>query len=110
MRFRFCEDDRERYGDGWTVYDEAALLRIPARELVDIEREIGMSIVAMFNRNRQGYTDGTLAAAWVARRLAGVVESFDEFAPLVLLIEWEPVPAADADPPDQTSSPSPSEA
>lgn len=109
MRFRFLDEgDRERYGDGWWVHDEAALVRVPARQLIDVERQIGMSLRDMFNRTRLDYTDGTLAAMWLARRLGGVDELFDDFEPLVMLAEWEPVPAADdVDPPAPTSTPSP---
>ena len=116
LRFRFAEDDRAQYGSDWYVYDEAALLRIPARELVEIERTIGMGVLTMIGRARANFTDGNLAAMWVARRLAGlrverggkqVPEPFDEFQPLVLLAEWEKAPADDADPPASTSSSSP---
>ena len=109
LRFRFHPDDQAEYGDGWTVYDEAALLRIPARDLVEIERQIGMAVLSMMNRARANFTDGNQAAMWVARRLAGDERPFAEFQPLVLLAEWEKVPeeSGDADPPASTSSPSP---
>ncbi|MGN9802069.1 hypothetical protein [Micromonospora sp. L32] len=112
MRFRFLdEQDQATYGDGWCTYDESALVRVPARELVEIERQIGMGVRDMLNRARLDFTDGNLAAMWTARRLAGVDEPFEKFTPLVLLVDWEPVPAtADADPPAQTSSPSPESA
>ncbi|HEY9416723.1 MAG TPA: hypothetical protein VIQ30_18365 [Pseudonocardia sp.] len=106
LRFRFAEDDRAEYGDGWTVYDESALLRIPARELVEIERQIGMGVLTMMQRARQNFTDGNQAAMWVARRLAGDERTFAEFQPLVLLTEWEQAPAGDAVPPELPSSPS----
>ena len=118
IRFQFCADDRAEYGDGWTVYDESALLRIPARELIDIERQIGMSVLTMLQRARANYTDANLAAMWVSRYRAGVrvdkggkqvPEPFAEFQPLVLLADWEPVPdAGDVDPPAPNSSPPPS--
>ena len=117
LRFRFHEDDRERYGDDWYVYDEAALLRIPAPELVEIEQTVGMSVPTMLMRARQNFTDANLAATWVARRLAGVKEPFAKYQPLVLLIDWEKVPRPkpagkaagdDANPPERTSSTSPS--
>lgn len=109
IRFQFCADDRAEYGDGWTVYDESTLLRIPARELVDIERQIGMPVLVMMQRARQNYTDANQAAMWVARRAAGDQRPFAEFQPLVLLADWEPVPdAGDVDPPAPNSSPSPS--
>ncbi|MGW9196051.1 hypothetical protein [Micromonospora chersina] len=110
IRFRLAEDDHAEYGDQWTVYDESALLRIPARELIDIERQIGMGVLTMMQRARQNFTDGNLAAMWVSRRLDGDVRPFVEFQPLVMLADWEPVPdAGDADPLAQTSSPAPTE-
>ena len=109
MRFRPCADDQAQYGGGWTVYDESALTRLPARELVEIEQQIGMSLLAMLRRHRDGYVDGALAATWVARRLSGVDEPYADYQPLVLLMDWEPLPAGDVDPPAQTSSTSPSE-
>ncbi|HEY9418157.1 MAG TPA: hypothetical protein VIQ30_25640 [Pseudonocardia sp.] len=109
IRFRFAEDDQAEYGDGWTVYDESALLRVPARELVEIERQIGMGVLTMMRRARQNFTDANLAAMWVSRRLAGDERAFAEFQPLVMLANWEPVDGGDADPPAPTSSPAPSE-
>ena len=109
VRFRVCDDDREKYGADWYVYDESALLRIPARDLIDIERQIGMSVLTMLKRARANYTDANLATMWVARRLSGVNEPFAEFQPLVLLADWEQVPSGDVDPPEQTSSPAPDE-
>ncbi|WP_051723706.1 hypothetical protein [Micromonospora chokoriensis] len=117
MRFRFHEDDHERYGSDWWVYDEAALVRVPARELVEVERQTGMVLREMMRGVRADSTAANLAAMWVARRLAGVrvkrgddmvPEPFDGFEPLVILADWEPVPAADdVDPPASASSTSP---
>ncbi|MET7949216.1 hypothetical protein [Micromonospora sp. NPDC005324] len=105
MRFRFCEDDHERYGSAWWVYDEAALVRVPASTLVEIEQQIGMGLRGMMRGVRADFTAANLASMWVARRLAGVDEPFDGFEPLVLLADWEPVPATDdVDPPASASS------
>lgn len=105
MRFRLHEDDHARYGSDWCVYDEAALVRVPARELIEIERQIGMGVRDMFHGVRANLTAANLASMWVARRLAGIAEPFDGFEPLVLLADWEPVPATDdVDPPASASS------
>ncbi|MEU4589993.1 hypothetical protein [Micromonospora aurantiaca (nom. illeg.)] len=112
LRFRFHPDDHAEYGDAWTTYDEAALVRLPARELADIEREIGMSVRSMIGRSRQGFANADLAQTWVARRLADPdVRPFAEWNPMVLLVDWEelPAPAGDVDPPEPPSSPAPSE-
>lgn len=108
MRFRLHADDWPAYGDGWTVYDESALVRVPAAELVEIERQIGMSVLTMLHRARANFVDANLAAMWVARRLAGDKRPYAEWQPLVLLAEWEQAGAGDVDPPDQSSSPPPS--
>lgn len=104
MRFRFHPDDHERYGSDWVVYDEAALTRLPWRELVEIELQIGMGVSVMMRRARRGFTDADAAAMWIARRLAGVDEPFDDFAPMVLLADWAEMPAGDGDPPALSSS------
>lgn len=109
-RFRFCEEDREKYGDQWFEYNEAAIARLPVGEMVDIEREVGMSLPLVFHRVRGAYADGNLAATWVARRVAGVVEPFADYAPLVFLAEWDRAPAGDVDPPEGSASSSPEEA
>lgn len=111
MRFRFTEpDDVAKYGGDWTAYDEAQLLRVPARQLIEIEKTIGMSLAWMINRSHLDYTDATLAAMWVSRRLAGADDDFATFEPLVLLADWEAVRSGDdADPPAPASSSSTSE-
>lgn len=110
LRFRLHEDDHEQYGADWYLYDEAAIMRLPVGELRDIERAVGMSLIEVMNRGRQGFVDGTLAQMWVARHLAGVVEPFADFAPLVMLADWEPIrrrAAVDADPPEASGPSSP---
>ncbi|WP_330438821.1 hypothetical protein OHB44_28020 [Micromonospora sp. NBC_00821] len=107
MRFRFHEDDHERYGSDWWVYDEAALVRVPARQLVEIEQQIGMGVRDMCLGVRTNLTFANLASMWVVRKLAGVDEDFASFEPLVWLADWEPAPATDVDPPASTSSTSP---
>lgn len=104
VRFRLHEDDHAQYGSDWYVYDEASLIRLPLGELKQIERATDMSIPEMINRARLMHVDATQAAMWVARRMAGITEKLDEFEPLVLLADWEPVEGGDADPPASVSS------
>lgn len=104
LRFRLHEDDWGRYGEAWCVYDEAAIVRLPVGELKAIEDAVGMSVPAMMNRWRGQYVDGMLAQMWVARRMSGITEDLADFEPLAFLAEWEPAGAADADPPDSSSS------
>jgi hypothetical protein len=104
LRFRLHTDDHDKYGSDWYVYDESAIVRLPIGELKAIEAAIGMSVLVMMNRWREGYIDGTLAQLWVGRRVNGVAEDFATFEPLAFLAEWEPAGAADADPPESSSS------
>lgn len=107
MAFRLHEDDHERYGEGPWTYDELAVVRLPVRELIAIEAAIGMSVTTLLYRFRQDFADAKLAAAWIARRQAGTVDSFDSFDPLVTLMTVER-PEADARPPDLGSTSTPS--
>lgn len=112
LRFQFSEGDRERYGDGWHVYDEAALTRLPAGDVVDLEKALkaglGCNLPEALNAIRRGDTTGDLIAMYITRWLAGERAPLAEFNPLVLLVEWEPgeepAEAGDADPPASTSS------
>ena len=111
LRFRFHVDDHAKYGADWTVYDEAALIRLPVRQLIELESSTGMSIREMMARLRGDFLDGYLAASWIAQKLAEkAIPDFDEYEPMAVLMEWEPAPAGDADPPEQPASPSSSEA
>lgn len=111
MRFRFAEDDQERYGDQWWTFDEAALTRLRAAELIDYDERLrqglGLNVVTALASYHRGETRGALAVMWMARRLAGVDEDLDGFDPLVLLAETQLVPAGDVDPPASNSSSSP---
>jgi hypothetical protein len=104
MRFRLDPDDHEKYGSDWYTYDENTLVRLPLGELKAIEQAVGMSVPLMMDRWRGSYIDGVLAVMWTARRAAGIAEEFAAFEPVALLAEWEPAPAADADPPEDSTS------
>lgn len=96
MRVRFTEAaDIEKYGAGPWTYDEYALLTLPARELIALEREMDSPLAAVMDGFRVSSTFGDLAAIWLARRQAGVIELFDTFSPAVRLAEWESVPAVE---------------
>jgi len=100
MRFRFTEpEDVKRWGDRWYVYDEHKIVRAPARDLVALEAELGMSLVAAMNGFRSDTALGNLAGCWMAVRdvdpnLAG---PFDDFSPMIMLITYEAVPAEEAE-------------
>lgn len=95
IRFRFVDEaDVARWGAEWYVYDEGAIVRAPARDLVALERELGMTLISAMNGFRDDSVLGNLAATWLAVRavdpkLAG---PFDDFTPLIMLINYESVP------------------
>jgi len=114
MDLRFTEKvDQEKYGKRWFTYDEAALLRLPGRELLVIEEQIGMPLPSVLNGFRRNSVLGDLGVAWIAVRahdpkLAG---DFDEFTPITMAIEWRKTPGKledeseeEADYPDTGSS------
>ena len=123
LEFQFTDPaDVALYGDRWSRYAEADLIRTPARELVALEAELGMPIVDVMNGTRMSSTMGDLAGAWIGVRnydpkLAG---SFDDFNPMTLAISWRaekvdegkdegtatPAPPADGSP---STGPSPRE-
>jgi hypothetical protein len=100
MRFRFTEpEDVKRWGDRWFVYDEHRLVRAPARDLVALEAELGLTLVEAMNGFRADSALGNLAGCWMAVRavdpqLAG---PFDDFTPMIMLITYEAVPAEEAE-------------
>lgn len=111
LEFRFTDPlDVERYGSGWYVYDESYWLRKRARDLIELEGELGTSLTAVMNGMRSSTTLGDTAAAWLSIKkvnpqLAG---EFDDFNPITNLIEWraqEKAPAAEAAPMDPAPAP-----
>ncbi|MCW2768474.1 MAG: hypothetical protein JWO11_4433 [Nocardioides sp.] len=111
-QLRFTDpDDIKVYGDGWYVYDEAQIVRLDARRLVALEVQIGRPMAAVIDANRAGSVFGELAAAWLAVHLVdpGLAGEFDQFSPLIMLVDWErspepETPKADLDPLDLTPS------
>jgi hypothetical protein len=94
-RFRFTEpEDVKQYGDGWFVYDEARVVRLPARSLARYEARIGMPIAQVIDGFRQDSVMGRLAATWLALHMhdPDLAGDFDQYSPVVLLMRFEPVP------------------
>lgn len=118
LRFQFTEpDDARVYGDRWYVYDENQIARMPARELAKLELQIGLPLIEVMTGFRRDTVMGRLAAAWLAVRLVDpdVAGGFDDFTPLILLVNWHLVPEDETpqeamqgplDPADSTTSPS----
>lgn len=108
LEFRFTDpDDAARYGTGWYVYDEARYLRLRARDLIALEGEMNLSMVAVMNGMRASTTLGDTAAAWLAVQsvnpaLAG---RFDEFNPITNLIEWRDASEGKEEAPEPETAP-----
>lgn len=104
LRVRLTDpDDVARYGDRWWVYDEAAIMRLGADELIAIEREIyPTKLRAAMDDSRENGILGDLIAVWVAIRMAAdpnwPAPKFADFKPLILLAEWQLVPDGEVDP------------
>lgn len=111
LEFRFTTDeDKAAHGEGWHAYDEAALIRQPARSLVQLEGEIGLPLVDVMNGVRENSVIGDTCAAWLALRAGGAAVAFRDFSPAIMLTEWrlmedgpgkastpEPAPTSDSD-------------
>lgn len=104
--FRFTdEDDKGKYGSQWILYDEPALLRKRARDLIEIEDAIGVPVVGAINSFRNKGTLGDLALTWIALHQVDPARAggFDEYNPLTHMIEWttvDPSPGKDEGPQD----------
>lgn len=92
-------DDVREYGEGPWIYDEMALLSLPAKELIALERMLDMSIPVLMARVRADWTDAKLAATWLARRMTTGDKrlGFIGFTPLVHLSSWTPRPIEGVD-------------
>jgi hypothetical protein len=107
INFQFTDpEDVKLYGERWYRYDEGDLVRMRARDLMDLEAALGMPVVNIMNGARLHSTLGDLGAAWLGVRahdpeLAG---DFSEFNPLTLAITWR-----EADEVDEGKAPEPAE-
>lgn len=111
MRFRFTDpDDVAAFGDGWWVWDERAVTRLRARELIVLEETIGMSLVLAINLAREDSAAGDLAVTWIAVHLAGHPVKWADYNPAVLAVDWERVPEEPAPDPLDSGAAPPTEA
>lgn len=104
IQVRLGEPDRDTHerGHEWYVYDtDHGLDDLPWDVLDEIEQEIGPLV-----RVDRTSVRGLRLMMWVARRMAGVRESFASFKPHVFAYQYEAVfdadgggGAGDADPP-----------
>lgn len=91
VQLRFRDDaDIALYGEDWYLYDESAIVRLPAHRLVELEQTSGYPVRTMMAELRRHSVLGDLLVAWTAvwlvkPELAG---DFDAFTPLTFAIEW----------------------
>lgn len=113
-RFRFTDEaDVEAYGDGWYVWDEAAVTGLRSRKLIELEEATEIPVERLLAGLRTGSTLARMAAMWISLHLAGHEVAFADFDPAALTTRWEDVPVgplggSGEDPaPDSASSPGP---
>lgn len=108
VRIRLCDADRERYDVGDLELDVEALKDLTGEELEVLEREMSMPIapfVEVFEAGPLSPAWVRRVAAWLAVRLAGGEQSWDEFTPKVLRGEFdrETIPGPPAGPSEGSS-------
>lgn len=92
-RLRMCPADRDAYGGPeWVVFDPDALAELPGSKLEEIETTTGFRIAWFWIPSLRISARGQRAALWVARKMAGLVDEWDQFDPRILLADAEPVP------------------
>ena len=77
--------DRERYGGPeWVEFDIDRLLDMPASELHELEAAMDVTIAEIVALRDRRSAQALRAQVWIARRMAGVEESFTDFDPAPL--------------------------
>jgi hypothetical protein len=93
LQIRFTEPaDIEAYGDDWHTYDELDLVTRPARDLIRLEAEIGITLVDAMRGVREDSALGNTVCAWLAVRAGGSNVAFAEFSPAIMLAQWRTRP------------------
>lgn len=114
-RWKFdAAEDVAAYGDRWWTWDEPALARLRARQLIEIEETIGMRVVDVIEKVHDKETVGLLAALWISMHLDGHTVAWGDFDPFVFATVWGAVPdegpldsGEDQPTPESPSSPEP---
>src|SRR5688500_1504884 len=92
VRFRFTEpDDVKAYGDNWYVYDESRIVRLPARELIKLETEVGQPMANVLEGFREDAVSGRLPATWIAVHLQdpSIAGPYRDYSPVVMLLDFD---------------------
>lgn len=102
--FRFTDpQDAGKFGDRWYKYDEGAVLRLRSQELIRLETDLGMPIIAVMNGFRDSTVLGDTAAAWLGVRAVDPARAgdFDQFDIVSMMLEWSK-DAPEPDPKDES--------
>lgn len=110
LEFHFtAPDDVAKYGERWFRYDETEIIKKSARDLINLEAQIGAPLADVLNGVRADSIFGDTCAAWMALRAAGVDVAFRDFSPAIMLAEWrlveDEVDAGKASTPETDTSP-----
>lgn len=95
IQFTFTDPaDVKAYGSEPYLYDEYALIAMPARALADLEELIGGTpIPEVMNGVRASRSLADLQATWIAMQLTpgrpDPMPSFDDYNPHTMAIAWE---------------------
>lgn len=109
IQVRFvAPDDIEAYGDDWHTYDEAAILALPARELILLEKEMDTPLIDVMNGVRKNSIFGDTCSAWLALKAGGHAVTFADFNPAIALAEWRAAPVVPGKDPVSSPAPMPS--
>lgn len=82
VQYRLSDEDRAKFGGPeWVTFDRRELFKLDANELMKIESEMNLTIGQFLAASAQSSALGTKGMLWVARRSAGMKESFTEFNP-----------------------------
>lgn len=104
VRLKLGEADAAKYkeGDAWFVYDQDRIRDMPASEVIELESHLGGYTLAQLEQSfwaaGGGGALGMKGMAYIARRLAGVTESWDNFDPQIYQIALDRVEAPDVGP------------
>lgn len=108
LRFRFGDaEDVASYGGRWWSWNERAVTRLRGRELIALEETVGMPLITLIERMRDGSTAATMAAMWIALHLGGHQVAWSDFNPVVNAADWEREPEEEPDPLASGESPTP---
>jgi len=87
MWLQMGEEDRKKFGGPqWVCFDMAKLYHTPASQLEAFEMEMGFSIIALISEYLRYTARSTRGALFIARRLTGVDERWDEFDPMTVQV------------------------